>query len=148
MTGDAEKSKKLMAMNMFKEVSDIKYQFVRHGVTKYFAEIHKTLAKLRTLGVAKQDWEIFSSIFHHMSSQCEEYRQVVSAMRDQLEDDEDSVTLKTIETAFKRKETVHKLGISSKGTPLSKSLPMTQPPTISINAATADQVKIKPTNPQ
>ena len=53
MTGDACKSKKLMAINMLKEVSDVKYHFVRHGVTKYFANIHKTLAKLRRLGVQK-----------------------------------------------------------------------------------------------
>ena len=31
MTGDACKSKKLMAMSMSEKVSDVKYQFVRHA---------------------------------------------------------------------------------------------------------------------
>ena len=148
MTGDAGKSKKLMAMNMSQKISDIKYSFVRHGVAKYFTKVHTALAKLRMLGVTKQDWEIFSDIFHHMSSQCEEFRQVVSDMRDQLEKDEASVTLKLIERAFTRKETVHKLGIESKGTPLKRAVTMTAPPAVPVNAAKTGAPKQPPTNPQ
>ena len=147
MTGDAGKSKKLMAMNMSKQVSDVKYRFIRHGVAKYFTEIAKTLSKLKSLGVEKQDWEIFSTIFHHMSEQCEEYRAVVSDLRDQLEKDEDSVTLKSIEKAFARKETVHKIGTSNKGTPLKQQIPMSEPPVIKAAAAKAGSDK-PPTNPQ
>ena len=147
MTGDAGKSKKLMAMNMSKKVSDVKYKFVRHGVAKYFTEIAKTLNKLKSLGVEKQDWEVFSTIFHHMSMQCEEYRAVVSDLRDQLEKDEDSVTLKSIEKAFARKETVHRIGITSKGTPIKAQIPLSQPPVI--NAAAAKPAPQKPpSNPQ
>ena len=147
MTGDAGKSKKLMAMNMSKKVSHVKYKFVRHGVAKYFTEISKTLSKLKSLGVQKQDWEVFSTIFHHMSTQCEEYRAVVSDLRDQLEKDEDSVTLKFIEKAFARKETVHRIGVKSKGTPIKAQIPMNQPP--SINIAAAKPAPQKPSaNPQ
>ena len=147
MTGDAGKSKKLMAMNMSEQVSDVKYKFVRHGVAKYFTAITKTLAKLKSLGVAKQDWEVFSTIFHHMSEQCDEYRQVVSDLRDQLEKDEASVTLKSIEKAFSRKETVHRLGISNKGTPIKESVPMNQAPAVNAASATS-ATTLKPKNPQ
>ena len=148
MTGDARKSKKLMAMTMSKTVADVSYRFVRHGVSKYFAEIVKTLSKLKSLGVARQDWEVFSTIFDHMSAQCEEFRQVVSDLRDQLEEDEDSVTLKSIEAAFQRKETVHQLGVNSKGTPIKKSTPMVQPPDINVAAAKPTGASGKPQNPQ
>ena len=147
MTGDAGRSKKLMAMNMSKQVSDIKYRFVRHGVAKYFTEIAKTLSKLKSLGVQKQDWEVFSTIFHHMSEQCEEYRAVVSDLRDQLEKDEESVTLKSIERAFARKETVHRIGTDNKGTPLKEQIPMVKPPPITAAAAKTDAPQ-KPVNPQ
>jgi hypothetical protein len=57
MMGDASNSKKLLAMNFSKTLADIRYKFERHGVSKYFSEIHKYLSKLRTLGAQKQDWE-------------------------------------------------------------------------------------------
>ena len=69
MNDDAIKSKKLMAMTHVKTIHDIKYKFERFGVKKYFAKIHKTLAKLKSLGATKQDWEVFSAVFDHMSKQ-------------------------------------------------------------------------------
>ena len=130
MNDDAIKSKKLMAMTYVKKISDVKYKLQRHGIAKYFAEIHKTLAKLRALGAQKQDWEIFSTIFEHMSEQCTEYRDVVKDIRDQLADNEDSVTLKSIQAAFTRKETVHGLGTRSRGTPIPGKVTMTPPPAV------------------
>ena len=130
MSGDDAKSKKLMAMSLSNDISDIKYTFVRHGVKKYFTEIHSTLAKLKTLGASKKDWEIFGAIFEHMSKQCQEYHQVVISLRDKLSEDDDALTLKSIEKAFTRKETVHKIGIDNKGTPVAQPVALKPTPII------------------
>ena len=71
MSGDEVRSKKLMAMSSTADITQVKYRFVRHGVKKYFTEIHKVLSKLESLGAKKQDWEIFGAIFVHMEQQCE-----------------------------------------------------------------------------
>ena len=128
MTGDATKSKKLMAMTSSVKIEDIKYRFVRHGISKYFSEIHRELAKLEQLGAKKQDWEVFSSIFEHMSSQCIEYRKVVTNIRDKLADNEDAVTLRTIERDFTTAETVHRIGTENRGTPLDTPVRINRPP--------------------
>ena len=118
MTGDACKSKKLLAMTQSTKITDIKYRFQRHGIKKYFAQIHKAIAKLKTLGAQKQDWEVFSAIFDHLSKQCMEFREVVKDIRTQMSKDDSIVTLKYIEVAFQRKETVFKIGTQCKGTPI------------------------------
>ena len=84
MTGDACKSKKLLAMGHSNKIAEVKYRFERHGVVKYFSKIHAEIAKLRTLGAQKQDWEIFSIVFEHMSQQCMEFRDAVADIRDKL----------------------------------------------------------------
>ena len=75
------------------KLTDVFYRFQRHGVRKYFAKIHRVLSKLNTLGAKKQDWEVFSTIFEHMSGQCVEFQNAVSDIRDQLSKDEDVVTV-------------------------------------------------------
>ena len=118
MSGDEVKSKKLLAMSLSADITKVQYKFIRHGVKRYFADIHETLARLKTLGATKQDWEIFGAIFVHMEKQCEEYRQVVVSLRDKLSLNDNALTLKSIEAAFTRKEAVHKIGVDNKGTPL------------------------------
>ena len=83
MTGDACKSKKLLAMTQSTKINDVHYRFERHGVKKYFAKLHTVIAKLKTLGAEKQDWEVFSIVFEHMSKQCMEFRDAVKELRDQ-----------------------------------------------------------------
>ena len=130
MTGDVSKNKKLLAMSFTKKISDIHYKFERHGVSKYFSEVLKYLTKLDSLGAKMQDWQIFASIFEHMSSQCQEYATVVSQLRTSLSKDEASVTLKTIEIAFTNAETINRIGIDNKGTPVLEPIAMNQPPAI------------------
>ena len=74
--------------------------------------------------------EIFGSIFEHMSKQCEEYHQVVISLRDKLSEDDDVLALKSNENAFTRKETVHKIGIDNKGTPVAKPVSLKPTPII------------------
>ena len=128
MTGDACKSKMLLAMTHSTKINDVKYRFERHGVAKYFAKIHAAISKLAMLGVKKPDWEIFSIICDHMSTQCMEFRQAVSDIRDQIGKDQASVTLKYMEKVFKRKESVFKIGTSTKGTPVGTPTSMNPPP--------------------
>ena len=128
MTGDACKSKKLLAMTQSTKISDVVYRFERHGIKKYFAQIHTVIAKLKTLGAQKQDWEVFAIVFDHMSRQCMEFRDAVKEIRDQLSKDEDIVTLKYIESIFQRKETVFKIGTSNKGTKVTEPTAMRPPP--------------------
>ena len=109
-------------MTQSTKITDVKYRFQRHGIKKYFAQIHKAITKLKTLGAQKQDWEIFSTIFEHLSKQCMEFREVVKDIRTQMSKDESIVTLKYIEVAFQRKETVFKIGTQSKGTPIAEPI--------------------------
>ena len=142
MNGDAIRSKKLMEMTYVGKITDVKYKFQRFGIRKYFADVHKTLAKLQSLGAQKQDWEVFVIIFDHLSQQCDEYRQVVSDLRDKIAEDTtvNKVTLKSIEVAFTRKETVHRIGTDNKGTPVAAAPAMNAPPAIP-----AAKAKVTPT---
>ena len=143
MADDQVRSKKLMAINLAEDITDVKYKFERHGIKKYFADIHKAISKLNSLGAVKQDWEIFGVIFSHMEQQCEEYRQVVVSLRDKLAEDDNALSLKLIETAFQRKESVHRIGIENKGTPINAPIAMTKAPTI---PAARANTKINPKN--
>ena len=146
MSGDDVKSKKLMAMSLSEDITQVKYRFVRHGVRKYFAGIHKALAKLKSLGASKQDWEVFGAIFVHMEKQCEEYRQVVVALRDRLATNDNALTIKSIEQAFTTKETVHRIGIDNRGTPLNKPISLTPAPTVSAASANHQRSESDPSS--
>ena len=143
MTGDASKSKKLLAMDHSNKIAEVQYRFERHGVAKYFSKIHAAISKLRMLGAQKQDWEIFSTVFDHMSKQCMEFKQAVAEMRLKMDKDEDSVTLKYIETVFQREETIFKIGTSNKGTPIVKPVNMSAPPNNEQKVAAA-KAEMKP----
>ena len=152
MADDHVRSKKLMAINMASDIHDVKYKFERHGVKKYFADIHKSIAKLNSLGAVKQDWEIFGLIFSHMEQQCEEYRQVVVALREKLSNNDNALSLKLIEATFQRKESVHRIGTDNKGTPINAPVAMNRVPNITAARAkttpqTAPDGK-PPLNPQ
>ena len=56
MSGDEVKSKKLLAMSLSADITKVQYKFIRHGVKRYFADIHETLARLKTLGATKQGY--------------------------------------------------------------------------------------------
>ena len=132
MSGDDFKSKKLMAMNISQSLlTDVRYRFVRHGVTKYFSEIHKKIARLNALGAAKPDWELFSTILNHMDQHCIEYQRVVADIRKELISDESKVTLRSIERAFLDAETVNNIGTDNKGTPIARPVKLKPPPAAS-----------------
>ena len=80
------------------------------------------------LGAEKQDWEVFSTVFEHMSNQRMEFREAVADIWDQLGKDEDIVTLKYIQSVFQSKKTVFKIGTSNKGTSITDPVNMSLPP--------------------
>ena len=76
-------------------------------------------------GAVKQDWEVFGVIFSHMEKQCEEYLDVVVKLRDKLAENDNALTLKSIEAAFQRKESMHKIGTQNRGAPLNAPVSLT-----------------------
>ena len=127
MEGGNESQRTITAMQTPMNLNDIHYRFQQHGIDKYFDKVNAKIGKLNRIGRVMDKMSVLSAIFQHLGSQCTEYKTEADLLLKQFVKDKTSVTIKSAQLAFTNIETTHGLGVTSKGTPIPKTIPMVGP---------------------
>ena len=104
LDGGTTKQRRIASMKTKMDLSDQRYMFQPDGIEKYFSGIHRKLGRFKLLGRTMDRMELFTTIFQHMENQCMEYRDVINKERDTFIEDENSVTLQSLQLSLSHAE--------------------------------------------